>query len=213
MTDLAVFGAGGHAREVIALNRELNARGRTGETWRLLGVVTDRMEWTLPEPVGLPRLGGVEWLAAHPLCNVVIAVGDPIGRQQIATRIGAACSNAFATLVHPRAWLAERVTVGEGAQVFAGALVNADAQIGAHAIVNIGCRVSHDAVVGDFATLGPGATLCGAASVGKGCELGAGAVVLPRVYIGDEARLGAGAVAVASLPARVTAVGVPARPL
>src|SRR5436309_9270679 len=149
MTDLAVFGAGGHAREVIALIRELNARGRTGETWRLLGVVTDRMEWTLPEPVGLSRLGGVEWPAAHPLCSVVIAVGDPSARQQIAARIRAACSNPFATLVHPRAWLAERVSVGEGAQVFAGALINADARIGAHAIVNIGCRVSHDAVVAD----------------------------------------------------------------
>ena len=104
------------------------------------------------------------------------------------------------------------MTLGEGTQVFAGALISADVRIGAHVILNIGCRVSHDSVVADFATLAPGVTLCGGATIGKGCELGAGAVVLPRIDIGNNARLGAGAVAATSVAPGVTAVGVPARP-
>jgi sugar O-acyltransferase (sialic acid O-acetyltransferase NeuD family) len=212
-TDLAVFGAGGHAREVIELVRELNAASAEGAVWRLVGIVSDRAKWKLSADFGLPRLGGIDWLKAHPSCTIVIAVGNPQARQEIAGRIRAACENPYATLVHPRAWLAQRVTLGEGSQVLAGALLNVDVRIGVHAILNIGSRVSHDAVVGDFATLGPGATLCGGARVGNGCELGAGAVVLPRVEIEAGARLGAGSVAVAPVAAGLTVVGVPARPL
>jgi sugar O-acyltransferase (sialic acid O-acetyltransferase NeuD family) len=208
MNELAVFGAGGHAREVIALVRDLNA---VGPAWSLAGVLTDRPEWTLPDRVGLPRLGGIDWLAARPACHVVVAVGNPASRREIVQRIGAAVANPFATLVHPRAWIAERVSIGAGAQIFAGTLVNTDAHIGAHVILNVGCRVSHDSVIGGCATLGPGATLCGGVTVGAGCELGAGSVVLPRITIGEHARLGAGAVATRSIPEGATAVGIPAR--
>ena len=212
MNQLAVFGAGGHAREVVALVRDLNATRPSSAEWQLVGAISDRAEWCFSDQVALPRLGGIDWLVDHPSCNVVIAVGDPAARQDIAGRIRAACANPFATLVHPRAWVAERVTLGEGTQIFAGALINADVRIGAHVILNIGCRVSHDSVVADFATLAPGATLCGGVTIGRACELGAGAVVLPRIDIGDGARLGAGAVAAAPIAPGVTAAGVPARP-
>ena len=135
MNELAVFGAGGHSREVIALVRDLSA---AGARWSLAGVLTDRPEWTLPEGVGLSRLGGIEWLAGRPACHVVVAVGNPASRREIVQRIRAAVSNPFATLVHPRAWIAERVSLGEGTQIFAGALINADASIGAHVILNLG---------------------------------------------------------------------------
>ena len=209
---LAIFGAGGHASEIIALVRDLNAAHLEGGGWDLVGVLTDQAEWRLKEEVGLPRLGGLEWLPKHPACSVTIAIGDPVAREDIVGRIRAACNNPFATLVHPRAWIAERVTLGEGTQVCAGALLNADVSIGAHVILNIGCRVSHDSVVADFATLAPGATLCGGVTIGRGCDIGACAVVLPRIEIGSGARLGAGAVAATSIASGVTAAGVPARP-
>jgi sugar O-acyltransferase (sialic acid O-acetyltransferase NeuD family) len=212
MIPLAVFGAGGHAREVIALVRDLNAVLPAEKRWQLLGAITDRADWRFAEDIGVPRLGGIEWLPEHPSCSVVIAIGDPAARKDIASRIRAGCPNPFATLVHPRAWFAERVMLGEGSQVLAGTLLNADVRIGAHVILNIGCRVSHDSVVEDFATLGPGATLCGGVKVGEGCELGACSVVLPRIAIGRGARLGAGAVAVSPIASGITAAGVPARP-
>jgi sugar O-acyltransferase (sialic acid O-acetyltransferase NeuD family) len=208
---LAIFGAGGHAREVIALVRDLNA-ARPQDGWDLLGVLSDRGEWTLPETVGVPRLGGLDWLIKRPDCSVSIAIGDPAVREDVAKRIRAVCTNSFATLVHPRAWIAERVTLGEGTQVCAGAMLNADVSIGAHVILNIGCSVSHDSVIADFATLAPGVTLCGGVRIGRGCDLGACAVVLPRIEIGSAARVGAGAVAATSVAPGTTVAGVPARP-
>jgi sugar O-acyltransferase (sialic acid O-acetyltransferase NeuD family) len=211
MKPLVIFGAGAHAREIVGLVRDINAALPANDGWDLLGALTDRAEWQFPAEVAVPRLGGIEWLAQNPPCSVTIAVGDPRAREAIATRIRAVCLNPFATLVHPRAWIGERVKLGAGTQVCAGVLINADVRIGAHVILNIGCRVSHDSVLADFATLAPGATLCGGVTIGAGCELGACAVVLPRIEIGPGARLGAGAVAASAVAPGVTAAGVPAR--
>src|SRR2546425_663900 len=75
MNELVVFGAGGHAREIIALVRDLNAARPPEAQWRLVGVLTDRPEWSLPRGMDLPRLGAIEWLEVHPACSVVVAVG------------------------------------------------------------------------------------------------------------------------------------------
>ena len=153
MNELAIFGAGGHAREVIALVRDLNAAGRV---WSLAAGRTHHPNGRSPTLSGCRALGESTGRSGHPACHVVVAVGNPASRREIVQRIRAAVTNPFATLIHPRAWIAERVSLGEGAQVFAGALINADARIGAHVILNIGCRVSHDAAIAEHATLGPG---------------------------------------------------------
>jgi acetyltransferase EpsM len=204
--DLVLFGAGGHAREVLALARELGG-------WRVAGVLSDKAEWAPAAAAGVQRLGGVEWLAANPACHVVVAIGDPRVRADVVARIRAVAASPFATLVHPRAWRAERVAVGEGTQVEAGALLNVDVAVGAHVIVNQGARLSHDVRVGDFATLAPGVTLCGGVVVEEGADIGANATVLPGVRIGAHARVGAGAVVVRDVAPGATVVGNPARPL
>ena len=48
-------------------------------------------------------------------------------------------------------------------------------------------------------------------SIGEKCWIGAGAIIMPGVTIGDGTVVGAGAVVTKSLPARVVAVGSPAR--
>jgi acetyltransferase-like isoleucine patch superfamily enzyme len=46
----------------------------------------------------------------------------------------------------------------------------------------------------------------------RGCWIGAGCIILPGVTIGENAVVGAGSVVVKDIPARVVAVGNPARP-
>ncbi len=48
-------------------------------------------------------------------------------------------------------------------------------------------------------------------TVGKGCWIGAGSIILPGVTIGDGTTIGAGSVVTKAIPARVLAVGNPAR--
>jgi len=205
---LVIFGAGGFGREVLQIVRDLNA---VTPTWECLGFLADAMPADAAIVGGLPVLGGIDWLHANPQVQVVIAVGSSAARWKIAQRISAGCGNAFAILVHPRAWLGEHVEIGPGSVVCAGALLTTDIVIGRHVHVNIGCTVGHDAVLEDFTTLNPSVNISGNVVIMSGGEIGTGSVVIPRCTISPWAIVGAGAVVTSSLGANVTAVGAPAR--
>jgi acetyltransferase EpsM len=97
--------------------------------------------------------------------------------------------------------------------VFAGAVIQPDATIGAHSILNTAASVDHDCIVGDFVHIGPGVTLCGGVTLDEGVLLGVGAKVAPNVEIGPWSTAGAGAVCVVDVRGSTTVVGVPARPV
>ncbi len=214
MTPLILFGAGGHAREVAQVVDDIN-HTQAG-TWQLLGFMADSQSSALnPKPLPAPFLGNSQQaLAAHPDAHCVIAVGDARARRRIADRLLQQHSGLrFATLVHPRAWVAEGVCVGQGSVVFAGVLINVDVTLGIHSSINLGCTISHDGHLGDYVSLGPGVHLAGAVTVGDDVDIGAGATLLPGVHLGAGCIIGAGAAVVHDIPADCTAVGVPARPV
>jgi sugar O-acyltransferase (sialic acid O-acetyltransferase NeuD family) len=209
MKPLAVIGAGGHALEIIALIEDIN---RFSPSWRLDGLLVDQAFRPEHREIdGYPILGGLEWLADKPEVWVAIAIGASASRREITDRLGTGFTHRYATLIHPRAWLASTAQIGPGCQILAGALVNAHAQLGNHAILNLGSSVSHECRLGDFATLGPGARLAGNVVVGVGAEIGMGACVLPKIRIGDGAVVGAGAVVTRAVADHTTVCGVPAR--
>jgi acetyltransferase-like isoleucine patch superfamily enzyme len=91
--------------------------------------------------------------------------------------------------------------------------VNPAASVGHGAVVNTGSIVEHDCRLGDFVFLSPGAVLGGEAVLGASCHVGLGAVVLPRRRVGAGSRVGAGAAVVHDVPDGETWVGVPAASL
>lgn len=209
--DLVIFGAGGHAREVAQLVADINlAQPRR---WNLLGFLADSgVPARHGKPLPAKWLGGSDWLQARPALHAVVAVGNPAGRRSVADRMKSICPDlSFATLVHPSAWVAQRVELGEGSLVFAGCLINVDVRIGRHASINLGSSISHDCVLGDYVSLGPGVRLSGGVCLDSGVEAGVGATCRPGVRVDAGAVIGAGAVVVSDLPPGCTAVGVPAR--
>ena len=92
-----------------------------------------------------------------------------------------------------------------------GALVNAEAVVGEHCIVNTGASIGHECRIGDFSHIASHATLCGNVSVGEGTWIGAGATVIQGVSIGEHCFVGAGAVVIRDVPAGAVVAGVPAK--
>ena len=98
----------------------------------------------------------------------------------------------FLTLIHPRAYVAPSAIIEDGAQIMAGALVQAQSHIGMLSVVNSGAIIEHDCTIGDHAHIAPGAILCGGVQAGEGVFIGCGAVVLENIRLGANSILAAG---------------------
>lgn len=144
------------------------------------------------------------------LVNGLGSVGPTSKRQAVFEKFSKR-GYKFATIIHPRAVVAEDVLVGEGAQIMAGALVQTGVNLGQNVVINTGAIVDHDSVVGDHAHIAPGAVLSGGVKVGAGAHIGTGAVAIQNVSLGERAVVGAGSVVVNDIPSGVTAFGVPAK--
>jgi sugar O-acyltransferase (sialic acid O-acetyltransferase NeuD family) len=210
MRDLIIFGAGGHGREILQVVRDINS---VNSVWRCIGFVIDP---GFPAPAklhDLPVVVGVDALTAYGDIDVVVAVGNPAGRQRVVDRLGSLETIGFPSLIHPRAWIGERVDLGVGTIVLAGAMITTDVEVGAHTHVNVSSTISHDTRIGAFSTLSPGVNIAGRVTIGARVQIGTGASIIPDVQVGDDCVIGAGAAVIHSMPAGVTAVGVPARVL
>lgn len=199
MKTLYIVGAGGHGRVVADIAR-LNGYDEI----RFL----DDAEH--PELKRYVVTGSTDLLSQVSPREVFIAVGDNFVRERLfhqAEKLGW----QFPNLIHPKAVLADSVTLGKGVAVMAGAVVNPDAVIEDGCIINTGATVDHDDCIGMFSHISVGAHLAGTVTIGAGVFIGAGAVVINNICILGKAVIGAGAVVVSNIRSSGTYVGVPAK--
>ncbi|MEY4509229.1 MAG: hypothetical protein RLZZ450_1351 [Pseudomonadota bacterium] len=104
------------------------------------------------------------------------------------------------TLVHPRAFVAADVTLGEGARVAAEAVLSTGCCVGVHARVLERAVLARNCRLGAFSTVDPGTLLGEGVTVGSHCWLRAGLVVEPRSSIGNSVELGPSGVARGHIP-------------
>lgn len=209
MTEVIVYGAGGHGKVVADLVFALGMR--------VAGFIDDGrptgsavLESVRTGPVRV--LGGSAWLDERPASIIALGIGNNEMRERLAARC-VGLGHRLATLVHPSAVISPFAVVGEGTVVMANAVLNAASHVGRCCIINTAAIVEHDVVVGDYAHISPNATLCGGAAVGAHSHVGASAVVIPLVSVGSLCVVGAGAAVIRDVPNGAKYVGVPARPL
>lgn len=200
---LAIVGAGGHGRVVADAALEAG--------WREVVFFDDRFPG-LVSTLDWPVLGTFEDLFKAPerFDGVAAGIGDGKTRLAVLDRL-LECQAPLATIIHPRAWISSRTSLGEGTMVAAGAIINVGATIGRGSIVNTGATVDHDCHLGPGVHVAPGAHVSGSVEIGAVSWIGVGASVRQGVRIGSGTVVGAGAAVVSDLPDCVVAVGVPAR--
>lgn len=214
MQQIAIYGAGGFAREIAWL---IEACNQPGPTYELVGFIDDdpSLHGTVLNDVLVMR--PPEARRRFPDARVIVAVGAPRTRELLIGK-AAALGFGFATLIHPRVERSPRIEIGDGTVICAGNILTTDIRLGRHVQINLDCTVGHDAILGDYTSLAPGVHVSGWVHFGQRVYVGTGAVILngtaeAPITIGDDAVIGAGACVTKSVPPQTTVVGVPARPL
>ncbi|MCX7123584.1 MAG: acetyltransferase [Gammaproteobacteria bacterium] len=201
-----VFGAGGHAKVVIA---SLLSQGLSQ-----IKIFDDSVNKIKKILLGYSVLGARQELLAYHQTNkkarVLVAIGANQTRQKIYQELRMQ-GMQMGQAIHADAIVASGVILGGGLMMMARAVINPDAKIGDNVIINTGAIIEHDCVIGDHGHVAPGAVLCGGVTVGELTLIGAGAIILPGVKIGSSCIIGAGAVVTQDLPDGKVSVGIPAR--
>jgi sugar O-acyltransferase (sialic acid O-acetyltransferase NeuD family) len=208
VTSLLLVGAGGLAREVLAVERRL-AR------FHEVAVLDDDPARRDTTVAGAVVVGGLDCVVHRPAAQLVVCIGRGTARRSVVDRLArlGVERSRFATVVDPQVVVPEGCEVLEGSVLLAGTVLTADVRIGRHVVVMPNVTLTHDAVIEDFATLCAGVTLGGEVRVGEAAYLGMASSVRERLEIGAGSVLGMAAALLQPLPAGETWAGVPARPL
>lgn len=159
-----IYGAGGHARVLKNLVRSADPASE------VLCFFNDSE--SPGETAGIPVHPYSKDL--HPGASLLLGVGSAKVRKLLAAKV----SHPLATFIHPSAFIADDVEIGEGTVVLPYAVIQSGARIGRNVLINSHVCVDHDAIVEDFVTTYPGVYIGGEAKVGEGCLLNPNSVVM-----------------------------------
>lgn len=202
---LILVGAGGHAKVVLDLIRALDLEclavslpeASNLSKWRGLSVICDKQLPELYSPAQVDLVLGIGFMPGTSLRQNLFEQFSQLGYQ-------------FRTLCHPTAWISASARLGQGCQVMAGVIIQADAECADNVIINTRASIDHDTVIGAHSQIAPGAVLCGAVLVEECVFVGAAATVIQSRRIGKGAVVAAGAVVTADVMPGSVVKGCPA---
>ena len=144
---------------------------------------------------------------------VAIGIGDPRIKAKIISRLTNE-NLSFPTLIHPNALVSnDDVKIGKGTIICAGCIITCNIKIGDFVTLNLCCTVGHDTIIDNYASFMPTVNISGEVEIEEGVYVGTGAKIINQLKIGEYTIVGSGAVVSKSLPAKCTAVGIPAKPI
>jgi sugar O-acyltransferase (sialic acid O-acetyltransferase NeuD family) len=207
LVEIAIFGAGGFAREVEWLIAEKNVHSPTATV-----CFVGRGDEVGSEIHGIAVVTAAEAYKRFRNAYVICTSGSGAIREAMAQEAASAGFTNYATLIDPGVrFHHDHIAIGAGTVICAGTILTTDIRLGNHVQINLDCTVGHDTEMEDYVTLAPGVHISGRVKICRGAYIGTGASVIPGVTIGAKATIGAGAVVVRDVPAGETHVGIPAK--
>ena len=187
---LALFGYGGHAKEVAA---------QIGQDVTFF--VDDEYVNEVTKPIS--EFDPSEYV-------MMVAVSDCTDRSVIVNKLPK--ETEYFTFIHPTALiLDDEIIIGEGSFIGANSILTTNIQIGNHAILNRGNHIGHDCIIGNYFSAMPGSIVSGNVHIGNGVYLGTNSSVIEKKYILHDIVIGANSVVIRDITERGTYVGVPAK--
>lgn len=213
-TVYAIYGASGCGRSLMPVAREqLQREGLKAEIYFI--------DDSLPQPKEINGHTALSYQDFKALTArnkfVQIAIANSHIRQKLAQQLeqdGIRLWQVKASNVV----IMDQVEIGAGAALSPFVTLTSNIKIGKCFHANLYSYVEHDCIIGDFVTFAPGVKCNGNIIIEDHAYIGTGAVIKQGtpdkpLVIGQGAVIGMGAVVTKSVPAGITVVGNPARPL
>lgn len=164
----AIYGYGGHAREVSKFIDE-----------DITFFVDDEWSNDIARPIS--SFDPNEF-------KIMIAVGNSKDRFNILSRLPK--NTKFFSFIHTTSIILDNVEIGEGTYIGPFCLVTTNIKLGKHSILNRGCQIGHDSNIGDFFTAMPGSIVSGDVKIGIRSYLGTNSSIKEKITICDDVIIG-----------------------
>jgi sugar O-acyltransferase (sialic acid O-acetyltransferase NeuD family) len=187
---LALFGYGGHAREVaLQIGKDVTF------------FVDDDYVSKNTQPIS--SFNPSEYL-------MMVAVSDTNDREKIVKSLPK--ETQYFTFIHPTALIiGNDVKIGDGSFIGAYSILTTNIKIGKHSILNRGNQIGHDSIIGNYFSAMPGAIVSGNVILGEKVYIGNNSSIKEKIEICSNVKIGANAAVVKNIIINGTYVGVPAK--
>jgi sugar O-acyltransferase (sialic acid O-acetyltransferase NeuD family) len=187
---LALYGYGGHAREVAA---------QMGQD--VVFFVDDK--YTDTHTQSISSFDPNEYM-------MMVAVSDPRARYDMVRKLPK--ETKFFTFIHPTVLiLDDNVEIEEGSFIGANSILTTNIKIGKHAILNRGNHIGHDTTIGDYFSAMPGSIVSGNVRIYDMVYLGSNSSIKEKLSIHSLSTIGLNSGVVKHIEEPGVYVGLPAR--
>ena len=189
---LALFGYGGHAREVACqIDQEVTF------------FVDDEYANNIAKPIS--KFNPEEYM-------MMVAVADSHDRKAIVDRLPK--ETKYFTFIHSSVQIMDdNIEVGEGSFIGSNSILTTNVKLGKHALLNRGNHIGHDCFIGDYFSAMPNAVIGGNVWIDNKVYLGSCSNIREKIKIVANTTIGMNAAVVKNLTESGTYVGIPAKKL
>lgn len=189
---LALFGYGGHAREVASQIDQ-----------KVTFFVDDEYANDIAKPIS--KFNPEEYV-------MMIAVADSKDRFDIVQKLPK--ETQYFTYIHPTVLIMDdNIELGKGSFIGAYSILTTNIKIGKHALLNRGNHIGHDCQIGDYFSAMPNAVVGGNVTIGDKVYMGSCSNIREKINISNNITIGMNAAVVKNLIDEHIYIGVPAKKL
>lgn len=199
---LYIFGAGGHAKQIIDIFKSNNVT--------IAGLFDDykiKNSLFYGECTIIDTIDNADKYI-NIMDNLFCAIGDNYTRQYVIDKFK---NFKFVNCISKLSHISDSAIIGCGNYIGHYVNVSSDVIIGSFNILNDGCFLMHDVQIDDYNHLAPLSTLCGNIKIENSNLIGANSTINPKICIGSNNIIGSGTVIIKNVCNNLTIVGNPGK--
>ena len=211
MKPIYIIGAGGAAKEIYLLIKDVNAVKNTYEFKGFIDINVKNDSLS----IGNKKFPVLEESIFLKICKenvaIVFGLGDAAVIKNIVKKYKQNSNFEFPNIIHPSVVLDNSVKLEIGNVITSACVFTVDISLQSFNYINRGVHIGHDCVIGSYNVLNPCAVISGGVVIQNENLIGTNATILQYLTIDSKNKIGAGAVITKNIGRDSCMVGVPAK--